>query len=655
MDTGGDWTSVTHSVPAGLVVHVKSEIPVQNGPEWIDYWSLDPGADLYYTRIWTHRLEYTCTWSAEFVMETAQRRSGPGAGGVGGGGARRATSGAVRTPGTSAGTSLVTAGAGDTGLSAGVGVAMETTGTRPKETITEYGARLLAERGARPKETLPLTDFRCTGAPAGPSGGLIPGGPIGYSGGLDVVDRGDILQKIHVAHSSAETSGLGDSLQRLHTLSSTETSGYGGAGGVSPTTGVGVSPTGGGVGTAGGVSPTGGIYDANTAAAASGQPGPSVAPLPPRLGVNMRELSPRSKRQHFKSVPRSVHYELLSDREDDEGVVEDSIGIEIGTKIGIDEDDNRSDAKGRRSRTPTRPAEDEDRLDPWEIETEIGIASERDPCLRNHSGNRLPAPHGARSGDRVPGDPRTGHRATRDRRDAGAPGPRATSAYNQNNKQQAQKGLGASRGQDRPGTSRGQGTRELDAQFGESEDEMNQYFEKMGRKSDRRGSYTPMESVPSSAAGSTYSLNRTSGIHDVGHPGRASQDGLFLGKTTESTWLKWSEERRESYKRRLDSIEQRQRELEKNRVPTPVRKARKESVMFVSPELEASHIIRDEMLELSERMGERMGRDSVTVKLCTPGRGGARKGGGGGGGPGEVSREGQRMGERWGGHRGRKR
>lgn len=37
--------------------------------------------------------------------------------------------------------------------------------------------------------------------------------------------------------------------------------------------------------------------------------------------------------------------------------------------------------------------------------------------------------------------------------------------------------------------------------------------------------------------------------------------------------------------------------MEKNRVSTPVRKARKESVMFVSPELEDQHILDDDMAE----------------------------------------------------------
>ena len=60
-----------------------------------------------------------------------------------------------------------------------------------------------------------------------------------------------------------------------------------------------------------------------------------------------------------------------------------------------------------------------------------------------------------------------------------------------------------------------------------------------------------------------------------------SGSGQFLGASMQnSTWLKWSQDRRASFKRRLDALERRQKELEENRVSTPVMKARKESIMF---------------------------------------------------------------------------
>lgn len=54
----------------------------------------------------------------------------------------------------------------------------------------------------------------------------------------------------------------------------------------------------------------------------------------------------------------------------------------------------------------------------------------------------------------------------------------------------------------------------------------------------------------------------------------------FLGKDSKSTWMTWSQDRRASFKKRMESMEERQKTLEENRVSTPVRKARKESVMF---------------------------------------------------------------------------
>ena len=337
-------------------------------------------------------------------------------------------------------------------------------------TTTTTAGNLEGQTGLKPKETIPLADFRS-----------------GSGGGVGDGEKGDILQKIH-AHSSAETSGLGDSLQRLHTLSSTETSGYGG----------------------GAPSPTGGtLFDHSPEQYT--QRSPNSVPLP-KLGVNIKELSPRSKRQHFKSVPRSVHY---------------------------------------------------DGSEPFDKYEETGF-KENPHC-------KSPRPYGSAHSYIDSYDPpettRNPHHVTpSDSRDS-------RSSQRRNSKGYAQ-------------------FHEVEQ---EQEDDMNKYFE----RANRRGSYTPIGSLPSSEAGSTNSLNRKSSV-----------DGYFLGKSTQSTWLKWSEERRESFKRRLDSIEQRQRELEKNRVPTPVRKARKESVMFVSPKLEDQHIIRDELLEQSERIYQQ-----VTVKL----------------------------------------
>lgn len=86
-----------------------------------------------------------------------------------------------------------------------------------------------------------------------------------------------------------------------------------------------------------------------------------------------------------------------------------------------------------------------------------------------------------------------------------------------------------------------------------------------------------------------HSAMHHSGNHN--HKGNVSRSGSvksgqhnFLGADTQSTWLKWSQDRRNSFKRRLDTIEVKQAEMERNRVSTPIRKARKESVMFMPQE-----------------------------------------------------------------------
>ena len=82
-------------------------------------------------------------------------------------------------------------------------------------------------------------------------------------------------------------------------------------------------------------------------------------------------------------------------------------------------------------------------------------------------------------------------------------------------------------------------------------------------------------------------LSRTSSF-------RSNTSGNFLGVNTTSRWLDWSRQRRVSFKQRIDAIEEKQREQDSKRVSTPIRKARNESVMFVSAELEDQHIIKED-------------------------------------------------------------
>ena len=77
---------------------------------------------------------------------------------------------------------------------------------------------------------------------------------------------------------------------------------------------------------------------------------------------------------------------------------------------------------------------------------------------------------------------------------------------------------------------------------------------------------------------------------DAAHEQGQGHGGQFLGKATQSAWLKWSHERRASFKRRVEFMEQRQTELQRVRLSSPIRKARKESVRFVAKELEQEHL-----------------------------------------------------------------
>lgn len=105
--------------------------------------------------------------------------------------------------------------------------------------------------------------------------------------------------------------------------------------------------------------------------------------------------------------------------------------------------------------------------------------------------------------------------------------------------------------------------------------------EKDHQRFEKRGSIGSDEMATSSPTG-----NNQQGTTEAGGGG----GGHFLGKSTQSAWLRWSHERRASFKRKVEFIEQRQNELQRIRTSSPVRKARKESMRFVSPELEDQHM-----------------------------------------------------------------
>lgn len=127
-------------------------------------------------------------------------------------------------------------------------------------------------------------------------------------------------------------------------------------------------------------------------------------------------------------------------------------------------------------------------------------------------------------------------------------------------------------------------------------------------ESDRGG--RPMTEAPLQGGGTTrFGKRGSAGSTDMAigsgtnHGGASEGEGVggghFLGKRTQSAWLRWSYERRASFKRKVEFIEQRQNELQRIRVSSPVRKARKESMRFVSPELEDQHRTFDDDLTLA--------------------------------------------------------
>jgi len=75
-----------------------------------------------------------------------------------------------------------------------------------------------------------------------------------------------------------------------------------------------------------------------------------------------------------------------------------------------------------------------------------------------------------------------------------------------------------------------------------------------------------------------YSRSRARRSNDGGEDGGSiSEEGQFLGRNTQSAWLRWSHERRASYRRKVEYMEKRQSDMERFRVSSPVRKARQES------------------------------------------------------------------------------
>lgn len=117
---------------------------------------------------------------------------------------------------------------------------------------------------------------------------------------------------------------------------------------------------------------------------------------------------------------------------------------------------------------------------------------------------------------------------------------------------------------------------------------------------------TPRESP---AMSRTSSMRSFTSVKQLQPP----QNSDFLGVNTKSTWMSWSEARRLSFKNRIEELELKQKEHKSQRVSTPVRKARKESVMFVSSDLEYKYIDTDDEDATNQHNGPGEIRRKITV------------------------------------------
>jgi len=107
-----------------------------------------------------------------------------------------------------------------------------------------------------------------------------------------------------------------------------------------------------------------------------------------------------------------------------------------------------------------------------------------------------------------------------------------------------------------------------------------------GRHDDDEQFYVDDDDQSTSSRGGRYSRPRArrsnGGVRGTGGSGSASEEGEFLGRSTQSAWLRWSHERRASYRRKVENLEKRQSDMERFRVSSPVRKARQESARLSS-------------------------------------------------------------------------
>lgn len=84
----------------------------------------------------------------------------------------------------------------------------------------------------------------------------------------------------------------------------------------------------------------------------------------------------------------------------------------------------------------------------------------------------------------------------------------------------------------------------------------------------------------------------------------------------ESQWMKWGNERRLSFRRRMENLEK-PPEPEIPRASTPVKKARQEGLMFIHPDLESKYITEDDINYIKRHKQERLKTTKLIEKSKT--------------------------------------
>jgi hypothetical protein len=123
----------------------------------------------------------------------------------------------------------------------------------------------------------------------------------------------------------------------------------------------------------------------------------------------------------------------------------------------------------------------------------------------------------------------------------------------------------------------------------QSRQETGLQVEQINHEWDRRSSRGSLRSR-SSHGGSFRS--RSGSVRRIGGAKR------FLGVNKETAWTRWSRDRRASYRRRIEMLENQDTTTELARVSTPVRKGRQEGLKFVHPDLEGKLLSEDDLNEL---------------------------------------------------------